>query len=582
LTRILTFSPYASWRAHTNYEVTITRACKLRGAEVEHLVCDSALGECDIYWFVAVPGGKTPHLCSLCRQSQERAMQEGGLLYSWLNDYVSPEEREAMLAWSNSVPDEALVEAQYGGWPVGEWAVSSVVSTFRVVPIDFSSALVRRVFRSYLFGLALTVTAWGRMLDAKKPDAVIIFNARMAFPRAAFHLARARGIRVLVHERPLSEGTMVVMENHSCISPQPFQQFWGRWRDVPLNRRQMEVAARWVSERRYGGAQMYITFANAPSGDDVKARFGVEEGQKLLSLFTSSTDEYAGDEELKGPFESQEAWIEQVIEWVQSRPDCVLVIRVHPSLAGKGETNEATIQAEFYRQLALRLPPRVHVVLPEDELSSYDLVDHSDVGLAFCSTVGLEMLALGKPVVAVPPLPNYQRVNGVFLIEDPATLSEKLASAVETKLTREFQRAAFRCIYRLYFGMQVPFPLVKWESRHESRVLYTSPDELQEGKHEGLDRICGFLLRGEEIFPPPTPEQQAFSASEEELFLDELARTEWPALAPLEQQALQKQNEGSKLKDTLRSNARKWLPSPLVLAVGKVLMWRRARRFSRL
>lgn len=579
--RILTFSPYAAHRAHTNYEVTFTRAAQLRGAQVKHIVCDSALGECDMAWFVMHPRGKTKELCDGCRLTQQRAMEEGGVPFEWIGQHLSHEERAKALEWSQSVPKAQLETAYFENWPLGEWVISSVVSTFRVAPIDLDNPLVERVFRSYLFGAAVTAMAWTRILDEWTPDAAIIFNARQAFPRVAFNLARARGIRVLVHERPLTAGTIFLVENENCLSPAPFQEFWREWRDVPLTRAQLEQTKRWFQERRYGGAQMHILFAQAPESLDVRARFGLENGRKLWALFTSSTDEFYGDPALVGPFGSQEAWIEEIVQWVGARDDCDLIIRVHPSLSGRGETGRAPQALRYYETLQTRLPPNVFLVEADDSLSSYDLVDAADLGLAFGSTVGLEMLATGKPVVSVAPLPIYQSAEGVFLTPDEASLPDVLEHVFDLKPQRTFQRAAFRCAYQFFFGMQMPFPLVEWRSRHESAVKYTSPDALREGADPTLDRICNFLLKGTPLFSSPEASGIARLPNEEDAFFTEIENNaNWLRMSETEHQSLRLREARLNRWDALRQKARHVLPAPLVQFVGQFLAARRSGAFK--
>ena len=50
MSRILIFSPYQLWEIHTVYEETIAKACHVRGATIEYLLCDGLLPECDQHW----------------------------------------------------------------------------------------------------------------------------------------------------------------------------------------------------------------------------------------------------------------------------------------------------------------------------------------------------------------------------------------------------------------------------------------------------------------------------------------------------------------------------------------------------
>lgn len=522
-------------------------------------------------WFAFHPQGKTKEFCQDCRLTQKGVMDEGGMPYEWMGQHLHAGERIEAAKWAKSVPKVELLEARFQNYPLGEWVVSSVVSTFRADPIQLDDPKVERVFRSYLFGAAVTAIIWNRLLDEWKPDATIIFNARQAFSRVAFNLTRARDIRVLVHERPITAGSIFVVDNDTCLSPRPFQQFWKSWKDVALTRPQLEQVARWLQERRYGGAQVYISFANAPAAIDVRAHFGLIASRKLLVLFTSSTDEFAGDPELQGPFDSQEAWIEQVVACVGARDDYDLIVRVHPSLSGKGEMGRASDQTRWFEQLAQRLPTNVRLVPADDALSSYDLIDQADAGLTFGSTVGLEMLSLGKPIASVAPLPIYQNVEGVFLMNGPQHVEDVLSTLIGTAPSREFQRAAFRCSHQFFFHMQMPFLLVDWYNRHESAVTYTSPDALRAGADPTLDLICDFLLKGTALYSAPGACETSRSIVEEDEFFAEIGVDEsWLRMSKAEYRALQKQNQKAP-PETLRQKALRVLPTPLIKFIGRLL-----------
>ena len=50
MSHLLIFSPYAMRPHLTFYEGTIAKACQVRGATVEYVLCDGLLPECDMHW----------------------------------------------------------------------------------------------------------------------------------------------------------------------------------------------------------------------------------------------------------------------------------------------------------------------------------------------------------------------------------------------------------------------------------------------------------------------------------------------------------------------------------------------------
>ena len=468
-------------------------------------------------------------LCEHCQADALAQFRGTGLATEWLGEYLPPEERRRAFTWAQQLQPEEFLQARLHGHPLGEWVASSVVTYFRAYPIDLTDWHTVEVFRGFLHAAALAFFALSRLLDEWQPDALVLFNGRMSITQAAFSLARRRGVRVLIHERPLRPGTLLVHENEICISQIPFQRFWKEWQHVPLTARQMRSAVQWLRERRTGRQQGVHFFTNKPTGGGgVRERLGLTPGRRLFALFPSSTDEFAGTPLLEGPFESQEDWIEQIVAWAARRPEHDLVIRCHPCLAGKSGSGIAAGQIAWFRALRERLPVNARLIAPEDPLSTYDLVDAADVGITYVSTVGLEMFATGKPVVTSPPLPIYLGVPGVRRVESPVTLETVLDEAATLEPSRENRRYGLRCIARFFHDFAIPFPLVSVVGLNENVLNYHTDEELLAGRDASLDRICGFLLEGSSIFAPPSLDQNAASTAEEDAFLDSLdADPDW-------------------------------------------------------
>lgn len=521
LTRILAFSPYAVWRVHANYETTITRACQLRGGEIKHILCDEVFAECDIS---SEASGRSSELCHWCQTGAKAAMEDAGLPYDWLSRYLEPNDQKEVFAWAQELRPEDFSSACYRGFPVGDCVRSSVVSRFRSFPIRMDDWQTVSVYRGFLHGAALAYIGLERALEEWKPDAIVLFNGRFSMIRVALTLAKQHSLRVLIHEAPRRPGTVYLVENDHVANPRPVTRFLKEWTEVPLTTEQLEQVAGLLRERRYGhNAPGMIQFATAPNGaGKVRENLGLKSGRTLIALFSTSTDEAAGDFDLHCPFPSQEVWIEKVVDWISNKPDCDMVIRVHPCLSGKSGIPRADSQIEWFKALRLHLPPNVTLVMPDDSLSSYDLMDVADLGVTYGSTAGAEMFALGKPMVSVLGYPTYESVPGIGLIMNAEELNDILDKALTLRPSREFRRHAFRYLYRYYFHMQLPFPLVTMTAAFESKLNYQTSEDLVPGKDSTLDSICGYLLEGKSIFASPDAKQSLLNTADEDAFFDKL------------------------------------------------------------
>ena len=244
----------------------------------------------------------------------------GGLLSA----YIKPRERAETFTWAQSLSPEEFESARYQCHTVGAWVNSSVVTYFRAFPVDLTDWNSVNVYRGFLHAGALACVALTRLLDEYRPDALLVFNSRMSVLQIAFYLARARGIRVLVHERPMTPGTITAVQNEICLSAQPILDFWQVWKDVPLTQPQLDRTAQWLRDRRLGRNQRGLhRFANAPGGaQTLRQALRVDTAKTLVAMFTSSTDEYAGTGIFEnGPFQTQEEWITRIVTWAGHGPN---------------------------------------------------------------------------------------------------------------------------------------------------------------------------------------------------------------------------------------------------------------------
>jgi len=523
--RVLVFSPYLAWRLHANYETTIARACKLRGASIKYVLCDSALAECDMTGGIASVTVKTPEFCDSCRADAKSIIEETGLDYQWLGEFVTADERREIFDWAQSLPPDRMLTAEFRGHPVGAWVTTSVVSHFRSYPIKLDDWNVVGILRGYLQGAAMTVVGLARVYDEWMPDAVLLFNGRRSVLHVAYSLARGRGMRVLVHERGQTSGTVNVIDNETCTSLVPFKRYWAEWGKVPLTRSEIDVTATWLRGRRnHLSKPGMIKFGHQPKGDGaIRRQLDIPDDKTFGVFFTTSSDEFAGDPERQGPFSSQEVFLEMIADWARIRPGVVLAIRTHPSLGGKSGVRRAGDQIAWFDDFKTRMPSNVRLIMPDDEVSSYDVMDAADFAVTYGSTAGLEMFALGKPLGTTPPIPIYDHVPGVVVINGPGEVEVAMDRLASTQPSREFQRQALRCIYQYFYGKQTPFPLVEMTGLFESKLTYTDESALTPGKDPGLDRICDFIVEGKPLYPGPSESDLARSTADEDSFLAEIA-----------------------------------------------------------
>ncbi|MEW6659546.1 MAG: glycosyltransferase [Thermodesulfobacteriota bacterium] len=505
--KVLCYSPYNLWDLHGMWEITILHALRLRGAETFHVLCDGLYKQCDVFWAATNPRHRLA--CQQCQATVTNLSLSMGMEFGWLGHYLSPEETRTAQSWAASLEAADFFNATYGDWPVGEWVVGSVHSHLRTSSLDLSQPLVQQVYRDYLESGLVACFGLSRLLADYQPDVLLQFNGRQSSTRVAFELARRQGIRVICHERGSIKESIGLVVNANCLAIQHIKEdLWRHWGEVPLTRGELETVSRFMIGRQYGKDLSWKQFSPPPQNlDELRRQFHISPGQRVWVLFTSSDDEVVSVKEWGSCFSNQMAWIQESIHYVAQAKDITLIIRVHPNTGGAKSTGQNLALLQEFKELRDELPPQVHLVMPDDPVSSYSLMDLAELGLVYMSSTGLEMACKGKPV-AVAAGCLVSDFPFVHTLKTQEEYQGVLAAFHHDQIpfqTQEIQRLAHRFAYALFFRHIIHFPLVKMPTPHTGELAYNSMEALLPGREPNLDRICDIILKGTPVCPPPTP-----------------------------------------------------------------------------
>jgi Capsule polysaccharide biosynthesis protein len=514
MSRVLFFSPYAKWSYHTALEATWAHALKLRGAEVQFVLCDGLSRTCDVYRSNLNP--RTELSCLECQAGVTSAFSQLAMPYEWLSRYLPLRAQEKAEAWAARLAPEQMLEARWRGLDVGRWAATSAYYQFRTADLRLDDPAVLDAVRNLLVGTVVILEAMDNLLEVHRPDTLALLNGRFFGHWTAIELAKLKGIRFVTHERGLAADTVRFNDGLRLHELQALRDLWQTWRDVPLAQAELEEVARTLEDRRQGRNFSRMSFS-PPLQDHgrVRKQLGLD-GRPLVAVFTSSDDETAAfPDRRRGAFPQPEHFLPAVLDLARARPDTQFVIRIHPNITkAQAGTNSDALQ--HARDMGAQAPANVRVVMPDEDISSYTLVDLADVGLVYASTIGLELAAIGKPVLCVAQA-TYSHTGCVQQVDGPEDLGPALDGALERGPDPEIARVALRWAYRYFRECSIPFDLVHGPPDDGAAQLrYTSIGQLALGRHETLDRVCALLL-GERssVLPGPTDTERGRSQETE-------------------------------------------------------------------
>lgn len=485
--RVVFFTP-RDWTAHVQWEAVLAQALRLRGADVHVITCGGGLEICDRANTWEAP----PMPCRTCVKYVDDAMEAHRLSSVSLRD-----------GWQDDDPGDwpdldelslgQLVDVDGEGLPLGE-LTRIPVSWFLLRASLQDDPLAAQTWRAFLRSARRITRGVRSALDRLQPDVVVLLNGLFMFDAIAWAVCRERGIDVVTYERGFIKETLLFRRNEVAALTR-MDDLWPRFRDVALTADQTAVVERYLDDRRHGRRTIDRYW------DDVEfVRPAHERTGRLVALFPNLTWDSAVIGQTVA-FASIQEWLTAAVEYFAARPEHQLVIRLHPAetkLPGK-QTREP-LGGHLDERFPV-LPPNVRVIAPDDNTSSYPLMEACDVGLVFTSTTGLELAMTGKPVI-VAGRTHYRDKGFTLDAESPehfgrlldAVLADPVAHAPDPEVV---QRYAHLFFFRAPFDSYGVVEHVPGLAEIRVRDL----SELAPGANASLDRLCDGILGGGDLLP---------------------------------------------------------------------------------
>jgi hypothetical protein len=476
----------------------LAAALTVRGAAVTHVLCDAALPACQMCEFNLMPDvaafaakGPDKLLCGYCHEPARDRLRALGLPVRTIGAALSDEDRCEAKALASAAP-AALAQTEWRGIPVGAHALAGALRFFARGDLD-NEPHGEAVLRRYVEASALTTAAYTRLIEELKPEVLVAHHGIYTPQGLAVAAARARGVRVVAWNPAYRRHCFIFSHDdsyHYTLMDEPTDV----WRDRPFSDAERELTLRYLQSRR-AGAGDWIRYHRAASDAPTVRDLDLDHSKPIIAAYTN----VFWDAQLHFPrnaFAGQNEWLERTIAWFAGRPDLQLVIRAHPAeISGSPPSRQHA--ADVIAARFPRLPGNVRVVGPESTLSSYDLAEQSNAALIFGTKLGVELSAIGVPVIVAGEA--WVRGKGFTLdAHSPEDYEAKLELLpFGQRLSPETQDRALRYAHHFFFRRMLELPFVRPISGpRRFRIAIKCAADLAPGRFGGLDAICNGILDG--------------------------------------------------------------------------------------
>src|SRR6185312_6361580 len=415
---IVLFAPEAGVVSHFMAHSLVAKMLQERGHRVLVVRCHDLYRRCVVMDAMALPRDMTleqrQSACASCAQWTARAARDYGVEIVELAELADAAVRNAVARQMRHLPED-LASFVIDGVKFAQFCGAHAAVAFKMLDPFSDDPAVRTLLLQYLEGALLSYHAMKRLAAMVKVTRLVHFNEYSMLLGAA---VAARGVGIPTTN--MSFATVMAVDRRRIVlmptllaisSYRERLENWQAWRNLALPEKTVAEFGDDCRYRMTGNSAMIYSPMRTGSVDGLYERLALSQHRRLLAAFTSSLDEVSANNywlEAVGekpfpaeqPFRDQIEWLDALIERVEPSDDLQLVVRIHPREGANRRDKVGSRHLAMLRERFSKQYEHVRFVWPGEDVSSYDLAELADVGLTGWSTIGLEMVRFGVPVVA--------------------------------------------------------------------------------------------------------------------------------------------------------------------------------------
>lgn len=424
-----------------------------------------------------------------------------------IEDYFTTEDLQKAERILGKADVKELKTLVYKGIKVGKLVRTSCVRQAHT--IDEDSPEYQYFFYENISTALYLIDAYERILNQLKPDAVFCMNGIFFAERILVDVCKERGIRIVTYERAARPQHLYITANEP-INLFNFDNRYDALKDIALTEEETSNIKAYLNDRRTSkNTTQKFQDGNKDDVELVKKYINYDELKKkdkrIVSLFTNVMwDTAAVDKDTI--FNNVLDWCVKTAQWAKDKKDIEMFIRIHPADARYWNFAGAKqLQDEILK--ATELPPNVHLIKSFDKVNSYALAGLSDVCISYTSQIGIEISALGRPLIIAGEA-FYRNKNFGYT---PKTQDEYFKNIEIAEVGQADTENALRYAHFLYFKMHYPFNLIVEDASKgmgvitELKFVKDNKIDFSIIKHdEELNKIAEYVREGiKDVFNCP-------------------------------------------------------------------------------
>lgn len=483
--KILFGPSFAIYHAMKIHDILLSALLTTKGAGVYYLSSPFGLPACNVCGGIRQVLNPDPKLCPSCL----RFYRNDNNLTSYLKkfatifspqEFVKPEQISLLGSAVSKIPDEVLEIYTYEGLPIGQYAAAIVknlgyVGNISIVPNH--EKLLRETMLSCLIYLHYFQEA---ITKGIKPDIIVSHDAFYAPWALLRDLAKKNHIPFYNYYSGLRHNTFHYAKNQVAMLLN-IDPLFEKWKNREIKKSELLKLEPIFSKRKKG--KIYHEKDTWKDDQNERNQFAkmLASNKPLAVLYGNVLwDLTALDREVVFP--SIQESFRETVKFFINHPEYNLVVKPHPGeLGGIHESKEKL--EESIRSRFPELPSNIIILNPKSAITSYELIENSQVSIVYTTTVGMESVILGKPTIALGRS-QYRKQGFTHDPETPGEFFDTLKRLLESPLPDiAKEQALAKKYYYLYFFVYFhDFKIVEFDLVNKTQVIPKSLNDLLSNK----------------------------------------------------------------------------------------------------
>jgi len=460
----------------------IAKALKIRGAKVYVLVCDQALSACEIKSVER----DSKDTCWKCKFNRNKILPIFDLNIISLSKYVGDisdsnatqliKKVESEFKSFNTCVEDSVIRHYYGNVPSEDNEVKLIRQRHRITAIK-SWIAAEKIFNEYKINLVLGyMVAYSEFV----PYYEYFKNKNIPFK--------------IISSTQFDNKAQIFNWPELYQSNNRYNSYIKSIGDrKTLNKLEKKILYNFLNNRKTNNDPVLNDLGISKSNDDDLSKFGIHIDKSKRNIFLFSNVYWdVGFSEMTTIFSSIPDWVYSSIDAVSKLSDTHLYIRCHPAEKLTYSNGQKGIN-ELIKDKFPLLPSNVTIITGDNNVSSYQLFPHIDLGLVYNGTIGIELLMDKIPLVVAGVAP-YSFLSS---ISKPNSAEEY--NNVLKKKTIDISICKNEVEMFAYFYLiktSIPWNLTK--KSYAADILmpfeFSSGNELSPDGDKYIDHLCNCLV----------------------------------------------------------------------------------------